>query len=237
MKFDLPSEYYKQLGNFECVNEVQQEKVKAFMLQRWPVLQGKKIQLKIAFREADMVYNVVLLGRDCPLSKCCKMTLHFQFTKDIGGKVICMEGLCALNPLDHFFVDMDVVKCLFYDYPLGAKTTEESHYYHLGNHVLSKQQFRKMKPQFKKVVSSEISKIVSKGTHINTGIRKLIEAQDIEQKAHDQGGANLRHLRAQTFIPRRLTRSNMISLLYDGSSQEQALSSQASEFEEAMAMY
>ena len=47
------------------------------------------------------------------------MTVYFQFTKDIGGKVICMENLCALNPLDHFFIELDLVKTLFYDYPLG----------------------------------------------------------------------------------------------------------------------
>lgn len=67
------------------------------------------------------MYNVVLLGKDCPLSKCCKMTVYFQFTKDIGGKVICMENLCALNPLDHFFIELDLVRTLFYEYPLGKQ--------------------------------------------------------------------------------------------------------------------
>ena len=43
------------------------------------------------------------------------MTVYFQFSKDIGGKVVCMESLCALNPLDHFFIDQDLVHTLFYD--------------------------------------------------------------------------------------------------------------------------
>jgi len=84
-------------------------------------LKGKKVQYKIAFDQIKEVFNVVLLGKDCPLSKCCKMTVYFQFSKDIGGKVICMENLCALNPLDHFNIDFEVVKTLFYDYPLGQQ--------------------------------------------------------------------------------------------------------------------
>jgi len=91
------------------------------MLGLWPVLRGKKVQYKIAYDAEKEVFNVVLLGKDCPLSKCCKMTVYFQFTKDIGGKVICMENLCALNPLDHFFIELDLVKTLFYDYPLGLQ--------------------------------------------------------------------------------------------------------------------
>jgi len=89
-------------------------------------LKGKKVQYKIAFDQMKEVFNVVLLGKDCPLSKCCKMTVYFQFTKDIGGKVICMENLCALNPLDHFNIELDVVKTLFYDYPLGQQPPMDS---------------------------------------------------------------------------------------------------------------
>ena len=101
---------------------------------------------------------MVLLGKDCPLSKCCKMTVYFQFTKDIGGKVICMENLCALNPLDHFFIELDLVKTLFYDYPLGLQQTQEDSDQVSGDptknlligDVMSKEQYRKLKPAFKK---------------------------------------------------------------------------------------
>lgn len=117
--FDLPTEYYKQLGDFSVVNQTQARKIKEFMTMQWPILKGKKVHYKIAYDAYKEIFNVVLLGKDCPLSKCCKMTVYFQFTKDIGGKVICMENLCALNPLDHFFIELDLVKTLFYDYPLG----------------------------------------------------------------------------------------------------------------------
>ena len=36
-----------------------------------------------------------------------------------------MENLCALNPLDHFNIELDVVKTLFYDYPLGQQPVIE----------------------------------------------------------------------------------------------------------------
>jgi len=36
-----------------------------------------------------------------------------------------MENLCALNPLDHFIINADVVKTLFHDYPLGQQPTIE----------------------------------------------------------------------------------------------------------------
>ena len=49
------------------------------------------------------------MGKDCPLSRCCKMTVCFQFSRDIGGKVICLESLCAYNPLHYFFIDMDLM--------------------------------------------------------------------------------------------------------------------------------
>ena len=64
------------------------------------------MQYKVAFDADRDMFSVVLLGKECPLSRCCKMAVCFQFTKDIGGKVICMESLCALNPLQHFFIGM-----------------------------------------------------------------------------------------------------------------------------------
>ena len=84
------------------------------------------------------------------------MTVYFQFTKDIGGKVICMENLCALNPLDHFFIELDLVKTLFYDYPIGQQQTPSENESGdptknlLVGEIMSKEQFRKLKPAFKK---------------------------------------------------------------------------------------
>lgn len=160
------------------------------MTTQWPILKGKKVHYKIAYDANKEIFNVVLLGKDCPLSKCCKMTVYFQFTKDIGGKVICMENLCALNPLDHFFIELDLVKTLFYDYPLGQQQTQEDSDQVSGDptknlligDVMSKEQYRKLKPAFKKVISQEISKIIAKGIHDKTSIRDTIMSQQLEEK-------------------------------------------------------
>ena len=90
------------------------------------------------------------------------MTVYFQFTRDIGGKVVCMENLCALNPLDHFFVDVDLVQCLFYDFPLGkqqeAISGQESARQtgtktSVIQEMMTAEQYRKLKPTFKKLIS------------------------------------------------------------------------------------
>lgn len=119
----------------------------------------------MAFDAERDVFSVVLLGKECPLSRCCKMAVCFQFTKDIGGKVICMESLCALNPLQHFFIGLDLVQTLFYESPADQHTTEET----LGPAALedsalatrqetsarepeplSQEQFKKMRTTFRK---------------------------------------------------------------------------------------
>ena len=121
---------------------------------------------------------MILLGRDCPLSKCCKMPVCFQFSKDIGGKVICLESLCALNPLDHFFIDPDLIKVLYYNIGIDSQNIQPRQ--------LTRAQFKKLKPTFKKVISNEISKMISRGGHKSLAIREILENTDLEAKALDQ---------------------------------------------------
>ena len=105
------------------------------------------------------------------------MTCYFQFNKDIGGKVICMENLCALNPLDQFFIDLNLVKTLFYDFPIGQQQIEDAlDETEDGDSLvyLHKHNMQKLKPLFKKVISQEISKMISKGIHSNISIREMI---------------------------------------------------------------
>lgn len=40
-----------------------------------------------------------------------------------------------------------------------------------------------MKPTFKKLISAEITKMVSRGIHQNRSIRDVIKNQDLEEKA------------------------------------------------------
>ena len=117
------------------------------------------------------------------------MTVYFQFNKDIGGKVICMENLCALNPLDQFFIDLSLVKTLFYDFPIGTTSMMENGAEEPedDNDILinlEKRNMKKLKPLFKRVVSQEISKMISKGIYSNISIRDAIANQDIDSKVY-----------------------------------------------------
>jgi hypothetical protein len=50
---------------------------------------------------------------------------------------------------------------------------------------MSVAQYKKLKPTFKKLISQEISKMVSKGTHLSLSIRDVIKNQNLEEKARD----------------------------------------------------
>lgn len=226
--FDLPSDFYQQLGDFSVVNQQQIKLMKDFLQTLWPILAGRKISYKAAYDRSADVFNMILLGKDCPLSKCCKMTMYFQFTKNIGGRVICMESLCALNPLDHFFINQETTTALYYGQTpdgsqVGNMMREQSH-----DNFLSHHQYQKLKPALKQQISNEISKLISKGLHSKTSIRDYIQSQDIEQKALN----SIIGLRRPSQMPlksKKLTKSNMMSLLYEASSsQEQSFLQQYS---------
>ena len=38
MNFDLPTEYYRQLGDFNIANRIQASKIRQFMINTWPVV-------------------------------------------------------------------------------------------------------------------------------------------------------------------------------------------------------
>ena len=67
-----------------------------------------------------------------------------------------MENLCALNPLDHFQIDLGLVQALFYDQQLEAQNTEASQIQQevmrqmASREALTKKQYKKLKPTFKK---------------------------------------------------------------------------------------
>lgn len=114
LNFDLPTTYYQSFGDFNLPSEEQRELLRNFMLKHWPAMRSKKVTFRVAFDLQRAIFNVILLGKNCPLSKCCKMTVNFQFDRQIaGGKVICMETLCPYNPIDQFFMDFDLMNRLY----------------------------------------------------------------------------------------------------------------------------
>lgn len=83
-----------------------------------------------------------------------------------------MESLCALNPLDHFFIDQDISIALFNSKSPDGSTIQTKEQV---AHYLSEQQYHRLKPALKQQISNEISKLVSKGLHSKTSIREFIQ--------------------------------------------------------------
>ena len=87
--------------------------IQDFILNSWPILNSQKIQWKVVYDSKTERFNAVPTGVDSPLSKCCKMSMCFTFTKDLGGKVLCLDSLCAKNPIETFFVSFNLLTTLF----------------------------------------------------------------------------------------------------------------------------
>jgi hypothetical protein len=78
------------------------------------------LTFKVAVADQGEIFNVIIqathkrtkLGK-IPLSKCCKMGINFQFTRALGGRILCMESLCSGNPLQKFLYDAELFLTLF----------------------------------------------------------------------------------------------------------------------------
>ena len=86
--------------------------------------------------------------------------------------------------------------------------------------MMSAEQYRRLKPTFKKLISSEISKMVSRGTHLNMSIRDVIKKQNLEDKARDLQSAGQVIRKTPQVPPKLMTQSKLLGLLYDTSSQQ-----------------
>jgi hypothetical protein len=69
-----------------------------------------------------------------------------------------------------------------------------------------------------RIISQEISRLVSRGGHPNASLRSLLASTNIEQKALDHITGLRRPARPHDLVPKKLTQSNMLNLLYDSSS-------------------
>lgn len=109
----MPKGFFSKHGSFDKVHTDQTNAIETFIRSYWPQLSKRHLNIQVAYDEYQNTYNTFLIGKNSPLSKCCKMVLNFQFTKDIGGRVICLEGLCTNNPLEYFYFDIDLFQKLF----------------------------------------------------------------------------------------------------------------------------
>lgn len=93
--------------------------------------------------------------------------------------------------------------------------------------MMTMEQFKKMKPTFKKLISQEITKMVSRGIHQNRSIRDVIKNQDLEEKAIELKASRRPIWKKNLPVATKMNQSKLLKLLYDTSSQE---SSQISYF-------
>lgn len=88
------------------------------------------MEFKTAYNKTNDLFNVILLGPDSPLSDCCKMAVYFSFSKDEGGRVVCLEPMncgydAAENPYGQFAFGADVLNTLFYPGKLAQKSKNQ----------------------------------------------------------------------------------------------------------------
>lgn len=100
LRVNLPKTFFDRLGQSDIVSAQQSMLIEEFVQASWPVFARRKMVWKVVFNTDKEVFNAVPTGSKAPLSKCCKMSLCFQFTRYLGGKVLCLESLCARNPID-----------------------------------------------------------------------------------------------------------------------------------------
>jgi hypothetical protein len=129
----VPPCLYKRLGDFTTVTSVQSEALHKFIFLNWPVLKTKKMQFRIGVDEHGDSFNCIAVSTskktefgNVPLSSCCKMCLNFQFSRSLGGRIVCMESLCSKNPVHAFFYDHSLFQLLFPPRPASTGKTPDT---------------------------------------------------------------------------------------------------------------
>ena len=71
-----------------------------YLMNIFPILEEKKCLIKIAYKKDEEIFNAILLGKQCPISTCCKLPQIVSISGSTGTlKINCMEVLCQFNPL------------------------------------------------------------------------------------------------------------------------------------------
>ena len=84
------------------------------------------------------------------------------------------------------------------------------------SNILSKAEYKRLKPIFKKVISQEISKLITNGNFTSVSIRDAIQQQDLEEKVQNLITKGLKPSTALLpFVPKRLTQSKIMKMLYE----------------------
>ncbi|CDW89501.1 UNKNOWN [Stylonychia lemnae] len=136
----------QKFGDFLTVNKKEELLVKTMIFERYPVLRENNVSIKVAKlippiskakqlmisqteseEDQDLLipeFNALLYGSNCPLSKCCKLSLCINLNLECGtSKIMCMERLCQFNPQQQFLIPSEIL-VQFYDEKLIDKNVE-----------------------------------------------------------------------------------------------------------------
>ena len=97
---EIPATFYMKLGDTEVVTAEANSLIKNFIRGKWPVLAKKRgLKYRVSYDYAKKVFNAVLIGKQAPLSYCCKRSVIFTFsnkntTDPECGKVLCSNPFC-----------------------------------------------------------------------------------------------------------------------------------------------
>jgi len=131
-------------------------------------------------QEGGEVFNVVLVNNSrkhlsqTPLSNCCKMGVNFQFSRAIGGRIICMEALCSRNPCHNFFFDHGLYMILFPHYESFGGTSIAARGQTNAMEQNQPMQLKQVNTRFDRAVSHEISRRVSRGNIRTSDLTSII---------------------------------------------------------------
>ena len=65
-------------------------------------------RLHITQRAESQEVSLLFTGPNSPLSPCCESAVVFTFSKDLGGKVLCVSGYCPIRTVANFYVPVQL---------------------------------------------------------------------------------------------------------------------------------
>ena len=74
-------------------------------------MKNRKIEFQTYSKDSQ--FNCVAFGIAAPVSKCCKSRVCFNMSALMGGRVNCMDALCANPIMDTFRIQDDIYNRLF----------------------------------------------------------------------------------------------------------------------------
>ena len=70
-------------------------------------------RLLIAQRAESQEISLIYTGPKSPLSPCCESVVVFTFSKDLGGKVLCVSSYCPIRTIANFYVPLQLRRLLW----------------------------------------------------------------------------------------------------------------------------